>query len=145
MIEVRILKAVGPWRPGELVTVEPMLAREICDGVRGMLEIDFEKRSKVARDPANLTVKEMQEMDIKNTPQDEVAMKHAEIEKKAVEGKPVASGEPLVPTGGVTPPTQVFPAHAEVAKVETTKPEEIKVKKAEDKKLDQKDKKIDKK
>jgi len=139
-VKVHILKPCGPYLPGQEVEVEEATAMHLCDGVKAMRADDFGKLQAAKKDPKNLTVMEMNELGIKNIPQDLKTL--AATEKAALEGQPYASGEPITVTGGVTPPTLVFPAMAEAGKHPVSDVSELKkaflAKKEDDKKADKK-------
>jgi hypothetical protein len=130
-VKVKVLKTVGHYVPGQVVEVTRDVSKHLADGKKAMLLEDYDKLEKLKRNPANLTVKEMIEMDMKNAPVNPDVETFAKAEQAAMNGKPVASGEPVVATGGITPPTQVYPAFAEKMGHDVTQPEDVKPKKSE--------------
>lgn len=143
MVEVKILKVVGPYLPGQVVQVDDEMAVHLADGKKAMLLSDFEKMESAQKDPSKLSVKEMADLNMKNIVGPDQAFV-AKAEELALKGKPIASGEPQTCTGGVTPPTMVFPAMAKAAGHEVSDAKEIKeALKSEKEKAEKGDKKQD--
>lgn len=125
MIKLKILKAVGPYMPGQEVEVDDETAKHLADGVKAMKVEDFEKAQAAKKDIKGLTVKQMNDLGAKNVVGEDMAV-YMKTEKAAISGKPVASGETITVTGGITPPTMVFPDMARVGGHETTDVSEVK-------------------
>lgn len=123
-VKVKILKPVGPYSAGQDVEVDEETAAHLCDGVKAMRADDYEKMDAAKKDPKNLTVKEMHDLGVKNVPEDQITLQ--KTEKAAQAGRPVAAGEPITVTGGVTPPSLVFPAMAKAGGHAVTDVKEVK-------------------
>ncbi len=139
MVKVKILKNVGPYLAGQEVDVDAETAVHLADGKKGMLAEDYAKKSAAAKDPSKLTVKEMSDLGLKNiveVPADQMTLK--KTEEAALSGAPVAAGEPITVTGGVTPPSTVFPAMAEAAGTPVTSAESVGIKPLGEKKSEAK-------
>ncbi len=135
-VKIQVMKPVGQYMPGQEIEVDEETAAHLCDGVKAMRSDDFAKMMAAKKDPKNLTVKEMNDLGAKNIPVDQLTV--AAAEKAALQGKPVASGEPITVTGGVTPPSLVFPAMAAAGGHPVTEVSEVKPAKKDEKKPEQK-------
>lgn len=138
MVKVTILKHVGPYMPGQEVDVDEETAAQLCDGSKAMKTEDHNAKLAKQADVKKMTVAEMHEKGLKNVPVNEDLETLKKTESAAIAGKPVASGEPITVTGGVTPPSLVFPAFAEIGNHEVTEVKDVKPAKKDDKKVEEK-------
>ena len=102
------------------------MAKHVADGVKGVLVSDWAALQAKKNDITGMTVAEMTEHKMKNIAVETDSQKadhafYAAAEQAALDGKPIAAapGEHVV-TGGVTPPTTVFPAMAKAQGQEVT-------------------------
>ena len=133
MVKVTILKHVGGYMPGQEVEVDEETAAALCDGSKAMKTEDHNAKLAKEADVKGMTVAEMHEKGLKNVPMADLQVM-SKTEAAALAGKPVAAGEPITVTGGVTPPTLVYPAFAEVGGHAVTDVKDVKPAKKEDKK-----------
>lgn len=124
-VKVHMLKNAGPYKAGDVVEVSEAEAKDLSDGVKGMSEADFAKHQAKQADVAGMSVAEMNAKGLKNVVSPDLGI-IAQAEKAALDGKPIASSEPLTVTGGVTPPTLVHPALAKAAGHDYTDVKDVK-------------------